>query len=49
MKDFWKRNKFALLILLCAAILLGIGLYKGQAKSVLNKAARICMECVGLG
>ncbi len=49
MKDFWKRNKIALILLVCAIALVAVGLYKGQAANVLSKAARICMECVGLG
>ena len=49
MKDFLKRNKIALILLACAFLLLAVGLYKEQTSAVLSKAARICMECVGLG
>ena len=31
------------------AVFLLFGIFKGQAAAVLNKAIRICMECIGIG
>ncbi|MBP5491965.1 MAG: thioredoxin [Clostridiales bacterium] len=41
-------------ILTCCFLVLGValiltGIFQDQAKMVLVKAARICMECVGIG
>ncbi|MCQ2612120.1 MAG: hypothetical protein MJ183_00785 [Treponemataceae bacterium] len=38
---------FALLILSISFIVLGI--FLGEAESVIEKATRICMECIGIG
>ena len=32
-----------------AMALCALGIYRGEAAVVLNKAIRICMECIGLG
>lgn len=29
--------------------LLAGGLYRGEARQVLSKAVRICLECIGIG
>lgn len=39
---------FAVLALAGTVFLL-YGLYAGQAQTVLNKAVRICLECIGIG
>lgn len=49
MSAFIKKNRAGLAIIILAIALIGYGLIKNQQKSVLNKAVRICMECVGLG
>lgn len=36
-------------LILLAAALCGFGLWHGEAAVVLEKAVRICMECIGLG
>ncbi len=28
---------------------IGLGLYRGEAGEVLDKAVRICLECIGIG
>ncbi len=38
-----------LILLLAGAALALIGLLQGQYDSVLAKAVRICLECVGIG
>lgn len=39
---------FTVLVLTGTAFLL-FGFFSGQAGNVLNKAVRICMECIGIG
>ena len=39
---------FTVLAIAGTAFLL-YGIFSGQAGSVLNKAIRICMECIGIG
>jgi len=48
-KSFFKENKVAILLLVGAAALIFVGLFRSQTSAVLSKAVRICMECVGLG
>lgn len=36
-------------LLVCAAVLIGIGICNGGARDVLVKAVAICTECIGLG
>ena len=31
------------------AVMLGLGVWRGEAAVVLQKAVLICMECIGLG
>ena len=45
-----KRSRAAgLILLLAGAALTAAGLAQGQYASVLAKAVRICLECVGIG
>ena len=44
-----KRNLPAILFLIFAAALIVVGIIMNQPGSVLSKAVRICMECIGLG
>lgn len=44
-----KRTWIAICLLLLGAGLIIYGISKKQEKSVFAKAARICMECVGIG
>ncbi len=46
---FLRDNKVALIFLGLAAALLIIGIFRGEAEAVWQKAIRICMECIGLG
>lgn len=47
-----KKNKSIIITCLClllAAIFIATGLLNKQQIDVLNKAIRICLECVGIG
>ena len=44
-----KRHFPAVLLIVLAAVLIVVGILMHQPESVLHKAVRICMECVGLG
>lgn len=37
------------LLLLCAAVLIGVGLFLGQGRQVMTKAINVCLECIGIG
>lgn len=43
------KNLLAVIFMLISIGLIVTGLVSGQAASVLNKARRICMECIGIG
>ena len=36
-------------LLLAAVLMIGFGIWRGEADMVLAKAIRLCMECVGIG
>lgn len=44
-----KKRGFTLLALILAAALTVVGVTQGQAKDVMMKAVRICLECIGVG
>ena len=39
----------SILLLALAALFIVIGLSDGQYQSVLSKASKICLECIGIG
>ena len=47
--SFFKKNIVTILLILTGIGLIVFGVCSGQATSVLNKARRICMECIGIG
>ncbi|MBQ0012338.1 MAG: hypothetical protein KBT07_06475 [Clostridiales bacterium] len=51
MKFRLEKRKWAVTValLVIGLILIAIGIDKKQEKSVMAKAVRICMECVGIG
>ena len=45
--NYRRRIQFGLLI--AALMMIGYGAVRGEAAVVLNKAIKLCMECVGIG
>ena len=43
------RRIIAILCIFVGIVLLVAGLLRGEAQTVLNKATRICLECIGIG
>lgn len=37
------------LFALAGAVMVAAGLYRGEADTILTKAIRICLECIGIG
>ncbi len=44
-----KKTLIRILLGLAAAVLIVVGLHEGGFSDVLNKAVRICYECIGIG
>lgn len=44
-----KKTVIAISLILLAAALIITGIVTGEVDTVLGKAARICMECIGIG
>lgn len=49
MKKIIKSRYFTLLILIAGVLMTYHGYNNGEVKVVLEKAVRICMECIGIG
>ena len=44
-----KKEYLSFLILLVSVFMIIYGFNRGEVKIVLDKAIRICMECIGIG
>ena len=44
-----KKAGAQVLLLLVGAAMLCFGAYRGEAATVLSKAIKLCLECVGIG
>ena len=44
-----KKAVFQIALLICGAAMLCYGAWRGEADTVLSKAIRLCLECVGIG
>ena len=36
-------------LLLCGILLIALGIFRGEPQTVLEKATKICLECIGIG
>lgn len=46
----WNKKVFLQIMLIAiAAAFIFIGVHRGEAKMVFDKAVRICLECIGIG
>lgn len=46
----WLReNLIALVLILLSVLFMAIGVWRGEAQTVLRKAVNICLECIGIG
>lgn len=42
-------RKAPILLLAIAAAMIGVGVLRGEAATVLSKGINLCLECVGIG
>ena len=50
MKQKILKSRLISLVLLCMGIaMMYIGVHRGEVLVVMNKAIRVCMECIGIG
>lgn len=42
-------RKKTLVCLIISLLMMGIGIYRDEVKTVLNKGINLCLECVGIG
>ncbi|MBE5814733.1 MAG: thioredoxin [Clostridiales bacterium] len=47
-KEGW-LNALRLLLLCAAAVMVAVGISRGEVAMVLKKAINLCLECIGLG
>ena len=44
-----RKAVFQAILLIVGAAMVGVGALRGEVDIVLNKAIRLCLECVGIG
>ena len=44
-----KKAVFQIVLIICGITMLCYGAIRGEAETVLSKAIRLCLECVGIG
>ncbi|BCV24621.1 MAG TPA: transposase [Firmicutes bacterium] len=45
----FRRNRLGLALLTAGVVLVALGLLRGEAEAVFEKAASLCLECIGIG
>ena len=48
-KEFLKSRALSIIIIVISIAMIYYGYNNGEIKVVLDKAIRICMECIGIG
>lgn len=43
------RKIAGIIILVLGFVMIAAGIFRGEALTVLNKATKICLECIGIG
>ena len=44
-----RKSAVQITLLVCGIVMLCFGAWRGEAETVLGKAIRLCLECVGIG
>ena len=44
-----KKVRFAVLFIFAGVIMIAAGMFLGGDEDVLQKAIRVCLECIGIG
>ena len=47
--DEKKRRIITWTLLVISAVMIAAGVFRGEALAVLNKAVKVCMQCIGIG
>lgn len=43
------KNLIAIVLIAAGAMAMFVGLHRGEAADILQKATKICLECIGIG
>lgn len=44
-----KISKIRIILILVAILFIAIGIIRGEVAIILNKAIKLCLECIGIG
>ena len=47
--ESWEKAAAQIVLLIAGAAMLCFGVWRGEAATVLSKAIKLCLECVGIG